>query len=199
MTGVCTFTFDDGPDPIWTPRVLAELDRCEVQATFFMIGERIARNWRLARTVVEAGHDVELHCHRHISHTDLTHRQVESDTRAAFSAFREAGLPQPERWRPPSGLRTEATGRVSSRHSLELVHWTIDTHDWRGDTSTEMLESSSTRLHDKAVLLMHDALGPGAQRGGCRETVELIELLSAAAKQRGLRIRPLSQADTPHG
>jgi peptidoglycan/xylan/chitin deacetylase (PgdA/CDA1 family) len=164
-----------------------------------MIGERIALNCGLARTVVEAGHDVELHCNRHIAHTDLTHRQLESDTRAAFSAFREAGLPQPERWRPPWGLRTEATGRVSSRHSLELVHWTIDTHDWRGDTSTEMLESAHTSLHDRAVFLMHDALGPGAQRAGCRETVELIEPLSAAAKERGLHITPLSQTGTPRG
>jgi peptidoglycan/xylan/chitin deacetylase (PgdA/CDA1 family) len=179
--------------------VLAELDRCDVRATFFMIGERIALNCALARAVVEAGHDVELHCNRHIAHTDLTHRQLESDTRAAFSAFREAGLPQPERWRPPWGLRTEATGRVSSRHSLELVHWTIDTHDWRGDTSAEMLEAAHTSLHDRAVFLMHDALGPGAQRAGCRETVELIEPLSAAAKERGLHIRPLSQTGTPRG
>jgi peptidoglycan/xylan/chitin deacetylase (PgdA/CDA1 family) len=196
VKGICTFTFDDGPDPIWTPRVLAELDRCDVQATFFMIGERLVIHPDLARSVVEAGHDVELHCHRHIPHTELSNRQLESDTRSALSAFEQAGLPQPARWRPPWGIRTQATGLVSSRHALELVHWTIDTHDWRGDTSAEMLEASGVGLRDAAVVLMHDALAPGAQRAGCRETVGLIAPLATAAKECGLRISPLSQTDS---
>jgi len=62
-----------------------------------------------------------------------------------------------------------------------------------------MLESSHTSFNDTAVVLMHDALGPGAQRAGCRETVELIEPLSVPVKQRGLHIRALSQRDTPSG
>jgi peptidoglycan/xylan/chitin deacetylase (PgdA/CDA1 family) len=191
---VCTFTFDDGPDPIWTPRVLAELDRCGAQATFFMVGERVERAAGLARAVVDRGHDVELHCHRHIRHIDLTDRELREDTRVALAAFARAGLPRPTRWRAPWGICTEATKRVATELELELVDWSADSHDWRGDASAEMLEAVDAEIEDGAIVLMHDGLGPGALRAGVGETVELIGPLSELAQERCLQVLPLSLA-----
>lgn len=190
--GVCTFTFDDGPHPIWTPRVLEELDRCGVKATFFMAGEHIERAPGLARAVVGRGHDVELHCHRHIRHIDLTDHELRADTRAALTAFERAGLSRPTRWRAPWGICTEATERVATEFELELVHWSADTHDWRGDASAEMLEAVHPEIEDGAIVLMHDGLGPGALRAGIGETLELIGPLSELARERALRMLPLS-------
>jgi peptidoglycan/xylan/chitin deacetylase (PgdA/CDA1 family) len=197
VKGTCTFTFDDGPDPEWTPRVLAELDRCEARATFFMIGERVARAPELARTVGDAGHDVELHCDRHVRHPEYSEDELRQDTEAALRAFASAGLPRPRRWRTPWGVCTAATSKVAAEHTLELVHWTIDTHDWRGDRSAVMLEAVEELMEDRAVVLMHDALGPGARRTGVGETVRLIAPLCAAARERGLEVVPLSQAGVP--
>jgi peptidoglycan/xylan/chitin deacetylase (PgdA/CDA1 family) len=194
--GVCAFTFDDGPDPIWTPHVLAELDRCGVKATFFMVGERVERAPGLARAVAERGHDVELHCHRHIRHIDLTDRELRDDTRAVLATFARAELPRPARWRAPWGICTEATERVATELELELVHWSADTHDWRGDAGAEMLEAVDAEIEDGAIVLMHDGLGPGALRAGVGETVELIGSLSELAQERGLRVLPLSLAST---
>ena len=61
----CTlgFTFDDGLDETWTPRVLEQLARCEVTATFFMVGERVRVHPELARTVLAAGHEIQLYLH----------------------------------------------------------------------------------------------------------------------------------------
>ncbi len=194
MKGTCTFTFDDGPDPEWTPRVLAELGRCEVRATFFMIGERVDRSPDLACAVIAAGHDVELHCDRHRRHTEHGEDELRQDTKAALGTFANAGLPRPRRWRAPWGICTEATLRVAAEQALELVHWTIDTHDWRGDRSPEMLEAAEELLDDHAIVLMHDALGPGALRSGVEETIALIAPLCAAARARGLELVSLSQA-----
>jgi peptidoglycan/xylan/chitin deacetylase (PgdA/CDA1 family) len=190
--GVCTFTFDDGPHPEWTPRVLAALGRCGVRATFFMVGERVERAPELARAVIERGHDVELHCHRHIRHIDLTDRELWEDTRTALAAFEHAQLPRPTRWRAPWGICTETTERVATELALELVRWSADTHDWRGDASAEMLEALDAEIEDGAIVLMHDGLGPGALRAGVEETVELIGPLSELAQERGLRVLPLS-------
>jgi peptidoglycan-N-acetylglucosamine deacetylase len=195
--GVCTFTFDDGPDPLWTLRVLAELDRCEVPATFFVVGERLADDPRPARAVLEAGHDVELHCQRHVRHTELSEAELEADTAAALAELERAGLGRPRYWRTPWGVRTAATARVAARHRLRLVDWTIDTHDWRGDESAAMLKTAAALLGDGAVVLMHDALGPGALRAGVGETVGLIAPLAALARGRSLRLAALSQADAP--
>jgi peptidoglycan/xylan/chitin deacetylase (PgdA/CDA1 family) len=141
--------------------------------------------------MVAQGHDVELHCHRHVRHTERSLEELEHDTRTALSALARLGV-VPTRWRTPWGVHTAATSSVAARHGLELVGWTVDTHDWRGDAAEAMLPEAVAELTSSSVVLMHDALGPGATRTGCSATVELIEPLVGAARQRGLRVVPLS-------
>ncbi len=180
-----SLTFDDGPDETWTPRVLAELERCEARASFFLIGERLRAAPEVAREVIDAGHEIGLHCDRHLRHSDLDESEIEADTIAGLASLAELGL-SPRHWRTPWGVQTPASARVAARHGLKLVHWSIDTHDWRGDTSTAMLEAAAEDLEDGAIVLMHDGLGPGARRDGCANTVELLAPLCALAGQRGL-------------
>ena len=85
---------------------------------------------------------------------------------------------------------------MATEHALQLVHWSADTHDWRGDASAEMLVALDAEIEDGAIVLMHDGLGPGALRVSAGETVELIKPLSELARERGLRVLPLSLACT---
>jgi peptidoglycan/xylan/chitin deacetylase (PgdA/CDA1 family) len=82
---------------------------------------------------------------------------------------------------------------VAERHGLELVRWSIDTHDWRGDTVGKMLDCAAERLDEGAVVLMHDALGPGALRDGCENTLALVPPLLAMARTRELGLGPVVQ------
>jgi peptidoglycan-N-acetylglucosamine deacetylase len=190
-----SLTFDDGPDETWTPRVLDELRTCGVSATFFLSGERVAAAPEIALAVADAGHEIALHCHRHIRHIDLAEAEIELDTRAALSTLANIGL-HPTRWRTPWGIYTAATFDVAERHGLELVHWTIDTHDWRGDSAALMLERAGSELGDGSIVLMHDALGPGSERIGCENTLELIAPLSAYTRARGLTLAPVAEMAT---
>jgi len=124
-----SFTFDDGPDEAWTPRVLAELARLGVRATFFVTGERVLRHTELVRVSVGAGHEVQLHCHRHLRHTELTEPQLLGDTERALASLASVGV-EPTLWRAPWGTITPASRRVARRFGLRLVGWSIDTHDW---------------------------------------------------------------------
>lgn len=178
-------TFDDGPDERWTLRVLEQLELCHVQATFFVLGERVEATPAVVRAAVDAGHEVQLHGHRHLRHSRLTEEEIELDTRAALDALAQVGV-RPARWRTPWGIATPASHRVAARHGLTLVHWTIDTHDWRGDPALAMLARARKQLAPGAVVLMHDGLGPGATRSGCENTVALLAPLIAAARARGL-------------
>jgi peptidoglycan/xylan/chitin deacetylase (PgdA/CDA1 family) len=180
-------TFDDGPDERWTLRVLEELELCRVRATFFVLGERVEATPGVVRTMVDAGHEVQLHGHRHLRHSQLTEEEIELDTRAALETLAQVGV-RPTRWRAPWGIATTASERVAARHGLTLVHWTIDTHDWRGDPAHAMLARAREQLAAGAVVLMHDGLGPGAMRSGCENTVELLAPLIAAARARGLEL-----------
>jgi peptidoglycan/xylan/chitin deacetylase (PgdA/CDA1 family) len=88
-------------------------------------------------------------------------------------------------------VTTPATKLVAARHDLSLVGWTIDTHDWRGDTATRMLERAEAQLAPDAVVLMHDALGPGSRRADVQNTIDLLEPLLDAARTRGLSVGAL--------
>lgn len=187
-----SLTFDDGPDPRWTPLVLEQLACCQVAATFFMVGERVLAHPELVETVLAAGHEVQLHCHRHVRHSELTEAELALDTESALAALAAVGA-GPWLWRAPWGVCTDASVRVADRLGLALVRWSIDTHDWRGDPSQRMLSHVHPQLAGGGAVLMHDAIGPGARRTGCKNTIELLPPLTAAARAHGLLLAPMSQ------
>jgi peptidoglycan-N-acetylglucosamine deacetylase len=189
---VLHFTFDDGPDETWTPLVLEQLARCRVTATYFMVGERVLARPEIARAVLAAGHDVQLHCHRHVRHTEFTEAELRRDAETALAVLGAAGA-TPRLWRAPWGVCTPASVRVAERLGLQLVRWSIDTHDWRGDEPRAMLAHAQTQLADGGAVLMHDALGPGTRRAGCENTIALLPGLATAARARGLALAPMRQ------
>jgi peptidoglycan-N-acetylglucosamine deacetylase len=187
--GTLSLTFDDGPDPVWSRRVLKILERVEARATFFMAGEQVLRSPETVRAIVDAGHDVQLHTHCHVRHSELSEDEIAQDTSRALRVLQRVGV-RPWLWRTPWGVCTAATERVAERHGLTLVGWSIDTHDWRGDPASAMLDRALDHLRPGAIVLMHDALGPGALRTGCENTLELLEPLIAAARAAGLGVGP---------
>jgi peptidoglycan-N-acetylglucosamine deacetylase len=189
-------TFDDGPDPVWTPRVLDALAAAAARATFFVMAPRVAAHPATLAAALAAGHDVELHCGAHVRHTDAGRAAVEADTREALAVLGAHGV-QPRRWRPPWGVRAEWSGAVAAAHGLELVGWTADPHDWRGDAAGTMLKAIAPRLAPGAVVLLHDGIGPGARRDGCAETVRLVPRLVAHLRGRGLEPGPLGREAVP--
>ena len=184
-------TFDDGPDPTWTPMVLDALRRFRAKATFFVMAPLAVRFPRLIRHMTRAGHSVELHCAKHVRHTELTCSEVAADARSGLKDLGTLGV-LPRLWRPPWGIVTPWTRAVAKDFGLELVSWTADTHDWRGDTASEMYANVRPDLRPGAVLLMHDGLGPGARRSGCEETVALIGKVIEQARSFGCEPCPMS-------
>jgi peptidoglycan-N-acetylglucosamine deacetylase len=187
---VLSLTFDDGPDPVWTPAVLAELARCGARATFFVVVPRAARRPGLVRRMLAEGHGVELHCWSHERHTRCVRRRVEDETDRALATLAGMGV-RPRLWRTPWGDRAPWTGEVARARGLTPVGWTADTHDWRGDAAPAMLAAVRPALGPGGSVLMHDGLGPGALRADCRETVRLVGPLCRLARDRGWRVGPM--------
>jgi peptidoglycan/xylan/chitin deacetylase (PgdA/CDA1 family) len=178
-------TFDDGPDPIWTPAVLDALAGAGATATFFVLGPRAAAHPGLVRRIVAEGHEVGVHAHEHVRHTDRDAADGEADLDRALGVL--AGLDvRPRLWRTPWGVEAPWTRPAAAARDLEVLGWSADTHDWRGDRAPEMLAAIDAGVAPGAVVLAHDALGPGARRTGCEETVALVGPLVALARSRGL-------------
>ncbi len=184
-------TFDDGPDPRWTPRVLDALASAGARATFFPIAPRAARQPALIARMLAEGHAVGLHCDVHVRHTARDEAWLRRDTAAALARMDALGV-RPTLWRTPWGVLAPWTTRVAAAQGLRLVPWSVDTHDWRGDRAAAMLERIGPGLVSGAVVLAHDGLGPGALRGDCAETVALIPRVAELAGARGLRLAALA-------
>jgi peptidoglycan/xylan/chitin deacetylase (PgdA/CDA1 family) len=184
-------TFDDGPDPEGTPRLLAVLDELGARATFFPIAPRAAAHPDLIRRILDRGHTIGIHCHRHIRHSELDRDAVRTDAERALAALRGLGM-QPELWRTPYGDVAQWTQEVADELSLRVVGWSIDTHDWRGDGAREMFERAKPGLGDGAVVLAHDGIGPGALRTVIDQTIEFVRLVGSFARGRGLALEALT-------
>lgn len=183
-------TFDDGPDPVWTPEILDELRRADAKATFFVVAPLALRHPETIRRTMDEGHEVALHCSRHIRHTEMAREEVEADVEAGLRSLRKVGV-SPRMWRPPWGILASWTEGVADGFGLEIALWEADTHDWRGDSAEAMLDSIGPSLSAGDAILMHDGLGPGATRDGCEETVRLVAPLASRIRGIGCEPAPL--------
>jgi peptidoglycan/xylan/chitin deacetylase (PgdA/CDA1 family) len=196
MTGTICLTFDDGPNPVWTPRILTALRRRAARATFFVQARRAEKHRDLIEAMVDSGHEVGFHCLDHIRHSQRTSEGVESDVATGLDILSRLGV-EPRAWRAPWGVETDATRSLAGERALRLWGWNVDTHDWRGDDVRKMFGALQAQggLRGGDVILMHDALGPGALRDGCPETVALTELLLATAERADLTAATVSESE----
>jgi peptidoglycan/xylan/chitin deacetylase (PgdA/CDA1 family) len=184
-------TFDDGPDPRCTGKMLELLEAAGARATFFPIAGRAEAQPELVRRMLAGGHTVGLHCEEHVRHSERDREWCARDTDTALGRLRRVGA-NPLLWRTPWGDVAPWTGEVAERHGLRLIGWTVDTHDWRGDSPAEMLAATRPGLTPGAVVLAHDGLGPGALRQDTSATLAYVALVIEYARQSGLALEALA-------
>lgn len=180
-------TFDDGPDPRFTPLVLEALATEGVQATFFVVGERAARHPDLVRRILREGHALGSHSHRHPEPRSLGWGIVPDFVRGRRAVERAAS--QPVRlFRPPKGYagRKEHVAMAAAR--VEPWLWTIDVEDWQPGVTADQIVAGAAGVEAGDVLLLHDAIcGPLAPEATDRTaTVEAVPRLVALVRERGL-------------
>jgi peptidoglycan/xylan/chitin deacetylase (PgdA/CDA1 family) len=151
-------TFDDGPHPLGTPAVLEALAAANVRATFFLVGEQVARQRALAREIVAAGHAIALHCHRHRNLLRLTPAQVRDDIARALALIEDATERSPRSYRPPYGVLNAAALAFARRRGWRTLLWSEWGRDWERDATPASIAALCTaRAGAGSVLLLHDA------------------------------------------
>ncbi|WP_037366120.1 polysaccharide deacetylase family protein [Amycolatopsis orientalis] len=192
-------TFDDGPEPGGTDRVLEALAAHRATATFFVLVDRVRRNPALAREVLAAGHEIGLHGMDHRRLSRLPPATVRAQLAAGHESLEDL-LGVPIRWfRPPYGAQTPAVWRAIRGQGLAPVLWGPCAWDWL-DRPAELLAAQAARgLVRGSVLLAHDGhAGPedGADDGPRPrfDRGDLVRAVLAGIEERGLRGRSLSAA-----
>ncbi len=178
-------TFDDGPDPASTPRLLAALHRAGLRATFFDIGQRVAEHPKLAGQTVAYGNAVEDHTWDHRSLTGASTRtpapaprHVTGELDRARRAILSATGQRPQFFRSPYGDTSAAVQRLAGRLGLIEVGWTVDSTDYTG-IPTRQLVANVLHLRAGGVVIMHDV-------AHIPDTVAAIPAIAAGLRARGL-------------
>jgi len=183
--GVVYLTFDDGPTPTWTPRVLDLLARHRARATFFVVG-RSAATWpELVRRAYAAGHGIGNHTWSHRRLTGLRGRGLATEVGATSAVIGRATGARPHCLRPPYGTVDAASAYQARALGLRLTMWDVDPYDWRRPGAGVIAGRVLSRVRSGDVVLLHDGGGDRSQ------TVAALQQVLASLSSRGLRFRAL--------
>ena len=186
-------TFDDGPDPVNTPAVLAVLAEWQVRATFFMLGSMAAGAPGLAREVAAAGHEIAVHGWVHRVMTADGPRTVDADLARARDVVAGITGQVPAWFRPPYGILTR--GALAAAHRLELrpLLWTSCGGEWkRNATAASVVAALLGSLDGGSTVLLHDS-DQQAPPGSSRTARAALPALLAECRRRGLTVGPAAE------
>lgn len=176
-----SLTFDDGPDPDVTPKVLDTLDRYGATGSFFLTGKNVKRYPELARTIVECGHDIGSHGMNHDVFMLRRRRDVLTDISESLRVIEEHTGCAATLFRPPHGLFDFTTIRVVKRLKLRMVLWSLLSGDYREGEPVLVLDRVKRYMHPGAIIVFHDTV-----RGGGNKLPEIIDSVCAKAREDGL-------------
>lgn len=156
-------TFDDGPDPTWTPAVLDVLAAYKVRATFFVTGRNSSRYPHLIRRIRAGGHTVQNHSWNHENLARLAPHKQWASLRDTIRALRAQGVATPAWFRPPYGAFTPTTVRLALALGMKTMIWNNDPADYRRPPAKTLVQRVVAQARPGGIILMHDAGGDRAQ------------------------------------
>jgi peptidoglycan-N-acetylglucosamine deacetylase len=183
-------TFDDGPDPVHTRKVLDILDEHDAKATFFVIGRKAERHPEVIQEILARGHEVGVHGYAHDRLFSLRGpRRVRRDLERAVRALEKVTKQRPTLFRPPVGHTNPTIARIAEQLDLTMVGWSVAGYDGiAGAKPSKVARRITHKLDDGDIVLLHDA----AERDDHEPTIAkaLPEIL-ARIEDRNLRVARL--------
>jgi len=149
-------TFDDGPTPGVTERVLAELKKRDMRATFFLIGAKVDARPDLAKRLVDEGHDVANHSYTHPRLAGMGDSAVDQQISRTQEAISRATGVTPVWFRPPYGAFRREQGSLASKHGLGVAYWSVDPKDWAQPGSSAITNRVLGACQPGSIVLLHD-------------------------------------------
>lgn len=189
---VVGLTFDDGPDPRWTPQVLAILHDEGVPATFCLVGRLAVRFPELAVAEVAQGHTICNHTADHDETLDKApHQRVVDEIGEGEDLVRAAAGVAPQFYRPPGGALSADVVAVAHANGLRVLYWSVDPSDYRRPPAPVLLQRIMSKVGPGGIILMHDGGGDRSQ------TVAALRPLIEALKAQGYRFTTPALERTP--
>jgi len=172
-------TFDDGPDQVWTPRVLDILDHYQIKATFMCVGRMTTYYPNVLERIAAAGHVIGNHSWDHPYFTKIALSAVLEQVEQTTEQIEKIIGLRPRLVRPPYGATNEELNRILKEGGYEVVLWDVDSWDWKGLSGPQVARNILGYVRPGSVVLQHCA---GSIDDTLKGTVEalpyIIEVLS---------------------
>jgi peptidoglycan/xylan/chitin deacetylase (PgdA/CDA1 family) len=169
-------TFDDGPHPFFTPRLLDLLQQLHVRATFFLVGKKVDEAPRIVARMAQEGHEVANHTYDHINLSEVSPEMVEAQIRKGNEAIFRACGRQPTLFRPPGGHHDEKIFQAAEKLNMITILWTDDPFDF-AKPGADVIESRILKeLSNGSDVLLHD---------GIEQTLQMLPDLVARLRHDG--------------
>lgn len=184
-------TFDDGPNPIYTPKLLDILKEADVKATFFIVGQQALKHPHILSRIQREGHSIGCHSfsHRHawLMSPWRTFKDLELTRQAIESSL---GF-KPHWYRPPWGMFNLCSAAAAWRQGLDIAYWSIEAQDWEAKTTVQHIyETVVSRAQPGSIIVLHDNRGvPGAPA----KTLEALPSIIHTLKKKGYTFVTLDQ------
>jgi len=150
-------TFDDGPNPVYTPQILDLLYEYDIKATFFVIGTNAESYPELIRREIEEGHEIGNHTYSHKRISTLCESELYTEVVSCEETLK-ANEYSPYLFRPPEGRYEKNDVDTLTRLGYSVVLWSVDTDDWSGVSTEHIVNEIKEKICGGSIILCHDFL-----------------------------------------
>ena len=180
-------TFDDGPHPVYTPKILDILKENNIRATFFLIGENAEKHPEIVRRIIAEGHEIGNHTYSHPHLQKINEKQLTKELKKTEDLLLDKFGYRPVLFRPPEGFCCAAVKNCASNMNYTLTLWDIDTTDWAHNPVKNIVNTVTSNAGDGRIILCHDFVTKPSP------TPEAIEIVIPRLKAMGYNLVTVSE------
>lgn len=170
---IISITFDDGPDPTNTPKLLEILKNEGVPATFFLIGQNVDKYPDVVKSIFDHGHEIGNHTYDHKDLKTLGVDKIKREIDKTDQSRRNIIGENPKYFRPPYGSVNLAVAKLINR---PIIQWSVDSEDWKTKNGKKIIDKVTSTVYDGSIILLHDIH---------KETIEALPNLISRLKKDG--------------
>lgn len=176
---VISITFDDGPDKIFTPKVLELLEKYNAKATFFLIGHKIDDNKEVVNQIISNGHSIGNHTYAHTNNYGfLSAKQVLLDLEKCMNKIEDLFHIKTKMFRPAFGVTNPRIAKAVQELKLQTIGWSVRSLDTTKDSKEKILKRITKNLQKGDVVLLHDT---------SEKTIEVLEHFLEFLKDKNMK------------
>lgn len=180
-------TFDDGPHPGRTPEILNVLNKFNVKATFFLIGQNIEYYPETFKKIISEGHEIGNHTFSHKPLNKCSDDTLKTEIESFDKVVSEFNCKKTSIIRPPGGLYNDALKKYATENDYSIVLWSIDTMDWSHKSVDDIVDNILLNTNSGDIILMHDFIS------GQSSTPKALEIVIPILLERGFEFVTVSE------